>query len=305
MNQRLKADLALTGINFIWGCTFVVVKEALQHASVFSFMAVRFSLAALVMVPMYLPALCNLNRADLWAGGRIGLLMFMGYVFQNFGLRLTTPSKSGFITGFSVVLVPLLLALFWRRRINAWVWAGALAAFAGLYFLAVPFAGLQGLNRGDVLVMVCAVWFALHIIFVGHSSRGHSVAALSFVQVATTAILSAAALPFLAVTGLEPPRIVWTGSFVFAILVTAIGATAIAFSGQVWAQKHTTPAHAAILFSLEPVFAALTSYVVLGERLTGRQLLGAGLILLGIVLAELKGPTQASPESPTALTEPA
>jgi drug/metabolite transporter (DMT)-like permease len=281
----------------------VVVKEALEHASVFAFMALRFLLATLVMAGIYARALPRFTRAEIWAGAQIGFFMFTGYVFQTVGLRFTTPSKAAFITGFGIVLVPLFLALFWRRRINAWVWAGAIGALGGLYFLSVPPEGFAAMNRGDILVVGCAVMFTFHIIFVGFYSPGHSVAALSFVQVATTAVLSILSLPLLAATQWEPPRVTWNASFVAAVLITAVGATAIAFTVQVWAQKYTTPTHTAILFSLEPVFAALTSFLVLGEGLGGRALFGAVLIFAGILLAELKGPTQATPESPAALTQ--
>jgi len=185
------------------------------------------------------------------------------------------------------------------------VCGGALAALVGLYYLSVPTEGFAALNQGDLLVLGCAVLFAFHIIFVGLYSPNHSVAALSLIQVATTGVLSLAALPLLFATGWEPPRLVWTSSLIWAVLITAVGVTAIAFTVQVWAQKYTTATHTAILFSLEPVFAALTSYIVMSERLSGRALFGAALILAGIVLAELKGPTQATPESPTALTESA
>lgn len=288
-----------------WGATFVVVKGALDHASVFVFIALRFSLAAALMAVIYRRTLRRLTRAEVWAGAQIGFFMFSGYVFQTRGLVLTTPSKAGFITGFSVVLVPLLLALFWGRRINLWVWAGALAALAGLYYLAVPPAGFADLNTGDLLVLGCAIMFALHIVFVGRYSPRHSVGTLSFLQVATTAALAALALPVLAVTRWEPPRMHWTSELLFAVLVTAVLTTAIAFSMQVWAQQYTTPTHTAIIFSLEPVFAALTSYIVLHERLGRRGLLGAALILAGILLAELKGPTQAAADSPVPVADSA
>ncbi|MCL6565295.1 MAG: DMT family transporter [Acidobacteriia bacterium] len=304
MSQRLKADLALAFCSLIWGATFVVVKNALEDASVFVFLAVRFGLATLLMGAFYLSALRRLSWSAVWAGVQIGVFMFAGYAFQTVGLRFTTPTKAGFITGFGVVLVPVLLAVFWKRRIHRWAWVGALLALVGLYYLTLPgsasgsarVAG-DGLNLGDVLVFFCAVLFALHIIFVGFYSPHHSVRALSFLQIATTFVLAIALLPVLTWTGWEPPRIAWTPNFIFAVLVTAVGATAIAFSIQVWAQRHTSPTHTAILFALEPVFAALTSFVVLGERLGGRGLLGAGLILAGILLAELKGPAPAAPES--------
>ncbi len=304
MSQRLKADLALAFCSLIWGATFVVVKNALEDASVFVFLAVRFGLATLLMGAFYGSALRRLNWATVWAGVQIGVFMFAGYAFQTVGLRFTTPTKAGFLTGFGVVLVPVLLAVFWKRRIHLWAWAGALLALVGLYYLTVPGSesgmavpGAEGLNRGDVLVFFCAILFALHIIFVGLYSPHHSVRALSFLQIATTFVLAAALLPVLALTGWEPPRIAWTPNFIFAVLLTAVGATAIAFSIQVWAQRHTSATHTAILFALEPVFAALTSFVVLGERLGGPGLFGAGLILAGILLVELKGPAPAAPES--------
>lgn len=303
MSQRLKADVALTLCTLLWGVTFVVVKTALESASVFAFMAVRFVLAAGLMAVIYRAALRRLTRGEIWAGAQIGFFMFTGYAFQTLGLLRTTPSKAAFVTGSGVVLVPVLMALFWGRRINRWVWGGALAALVGLYYLTVPPAGFTELNVGDLLVFVCAVMFALHIIFVGRYSPHHSVGVLSFLQVATTAALTLAALPVLAVTGWEPPRLDWNAELLMAVLITAVLATAVAFSVQVWAQQYTTPTHTAILFSLEPVFAAITSYIVVRERLGGRALFGAGLILVGILLAELKGPTQAAPESPGPVAE--
>ena len=195
--------------------------------------------------------------------------------------------------------VPLLLALFAHRKINLWIWAGALSALLGLYFLTVPPEGLGGLNRGDPVVFGCAVMFAVHMIFISRYIEHHSVGALAVVQVATTAILATVALPFLAITGWETPRIVWTGNLIFAVLVTAIGSTAIGFSFQTWAQQYASPSHTAILISLEPVFAAITSWLLAREHLGGRVLLGAALIFAGILLAELKG--HAPPIAPESL----
>ncbi len=160
MSDRIKADLALAFCTLIWGATFVVVKDALADASIFAFMASRFVLAALLMGIMSWRVLRNLDRATFWAGIQIGFAMFAGYVFQTVGLKFTTPSKAAFITGFSVVLVPVMLGMFGTRRVNSWVWAGALAALGGLYFLTVPAAGFARLNKGDVIAMGCAVMFA-------------------------------------------------------------------------------------------------------------------------------------------------
>ena len=298
LSKRVRADLALGFCALIWGSTFVVVKDALADVSVFMYIAVRFGLSAIVMAFMYWRSLRELNLRTTWAGVQIGLFMFGGYAFQTWGLNLTTPSKAAFITGSSVIIVPLFLAAFGRRRITGWIWAGALAALSGLYLLTIPPEGIGGLNRGDPIVFGCAVMFALHIVFVGHHIERHSVGALSFLQVATAAILATAFVPLLATTGWEAPRFALTGNLVFAVLVTAVGSTVIGFSLQVWAQQYTSPTHTAILISLEPVFAVLTSWLMRREHLGARILCGGGLILVGILLAELKGPAPATPESP-------
>ena len=205
-SKRLRADLALGFTALIWGSTFVVVKNALADVSVFMYLAVRFALAAAVMAIVFWRSLRGLTRGAIWAGVQIGFFMFAGYAFQTTGLKFTSPSKAAFITGSSVVIVPLMLAVFGKRRVNVWIWAGALAALAGLYFLTVPPEGLGGLNRGDPVVFGCAVMFALHMIVIGRYVEHHSVGALAVIQVATTALLSTIALPLLASTGIEHPR---------------------------------------------------------------------------------------------------
>jgi drug/metabolite transporter (DMT)-like permease len=303
-NKRLRADLALLFCAMIWGATFVAVKDALADASVFAYIAVRFALSAVVMAIVFWRSLRELNLRAIWAGGQIGFFLFGGYVFQTTGLNFTTPSKAAFITGSSVVIVPIILAAFGKRRITAWIWAGALSAFAGLYFLTIPPEGIAGLNRGDPIVFLGALMFALHVIFVSRYVAHHSVGALSFVQVATTAVLATVFIPVLAGAHIEQPRWAWTGSLIFALLVTAIGSTVIGFSFQVWAQQYTSPSHTAIFISLEPVFAVLTSWLLAREHFTPRVLFGAALILTGILLAELKGAAPAAPESPEPVVPP-
>src|ERR1700679_1219709 len=297
-SKRVRADLALAVTALIWGSTFVVVKDALADVSVFVYLAVRFAMAAVVMALVFWRSVRALDKAAVWAGVQIGFFMFAGYAFQTTGLQFTSPSKAAFITGSSVVIVPLLLAVFSRRRVNQWIWAGALAALAGLYFLTVPPEGFGGLNRGDPLVFGCAVMFAVHMIFISRYIAHHSVGALAVVQVATTALFAPIALPFLSLSNIEHPRWIWSGTLIFAVLITSLGSTAFGFSAQTWAQQYTSPTHTAILISLEPVFAALTSWLLAREHLGGRILLGAALIFAGILLAELKGPAPIAPESP-------
>jgi drug/metabolite transporter (DMT)-like permease len=295
--SRAKADLALAFCSLLWGATFVVVKNALDHASVFIFLAVRFSLAALLMLAFRSRAIGRFEREDLFAGLRLGCFMFLGYAFQTAGLQYTSPAKSGFVTGSSVVLVPLLLALFWGRRLTWGAYAGALVAVFGLYYLTIPAAGMAYLNRGDVLTFVAAGLYAVHIILVGEYTRQHSAKALSLIQVAACAAMAWLTAGAAAAIRWQPARFEWRWELYLGILICAVFATALAFSIQLWAQQFTTPSHAAILFTLEPVFAVITSYLLIRERLGHRAMLGAIFVLAGILVAEMLGPP-AAPESP-------
>jgi len=189
-NKRIRADLGLAFCTVLWGSTFVVVKNSLDHSSVFLFLALRFTVAAAVM-SVWRPAVFrNVEGEEVFAGLRLGFFMFCGYAFQTAGLQYTTASNSGFVTGSSVVLVPLLFALFWGHRLTAWVYAGALAAGFGLYYLTIPAQGVAHLNRGDVLTFVAAASYAVHIILDSEYTRQHSASALSVLQVISCAGLS-------------------------------------------------------------------------------------------------------------------
>lgn len=281
---RWKADLALLLNTLIWGATFVLVKEALADVSTLLFLAVRFALAGAILVTLARglrpgPGAPGLVRTSAVVGG----VLFAGYLLQTWGLLFTTPSKSAFITGFSVVLVPILTALVYRRLPGWGLLLGVLAALVGLYLLTAP-GGPSGINRGDVLTLGCAVAFALHIMLIGHYSRVLPARVLAAGQVLVAAMLATAAVPWV-----EPIRFRPSASLLTAVLVTAILATALAFLIQTWAQRFTTPTHTALIFSTEPLFASLTSWIVVGERLGPSGWVGGGLILAGIVAAELLG----------------
>jgi len=289
VSPRFKAHCALLACYFFWGVTFVVVKDALADISVFAYLAARFLLGALPMIWIYREDLRKITRDELWASIQVGLFMFGGYAFQTAGIARTSPSKAAFITGLSVVLVPVFLAAFWRKKIGTWAWGGAAASFTGLYFLTVPKQGFIGLNRGDVLVMGCAVLYALQIIFIARYTGKYSLGALSCLQVILTGVGSLIAVPLLNMTGVEHFFVRFTFQMEFGVIVTAIFTTALAYPLLVWGQRHTTATNTALILTTEPVFAALTSFLVLHERLGGRALAGAVLILCGICIAEWKG----------------
>ena len=294
MTRATKAHILLVLVTAVWGATFVLIKRALDDVSPLLFNAVRMSLAAVLLALVYARHFRQMTAASVRAGLVVGVCLWLGYEFQTTGLVYTTPSKSAFLTAVSVVLVPLFLALiFHRKRIPAWTLIGVGAAFAGLYLLTIPAGeGFGGVNAGDVLTMGCAVAFAFHIIFLGRATGQHRFEQISVLQTITAAVLMLVSIPIL-----ETPRVVWSQELLVAILITGAIGTAAAFSIQAWAQQFTPPTHTALIFSLEPVFAAITSYFVLHERLGWRGTLGAVLIVGGVLASELKGSSPGTSEA--------
>ena len=289
MSRSLKAQILLVLVTFVWGSTFVLIKNALADITPLLFNAIRMSLAGLALGIVYWKNLRRMNRREFFDGMLVALMMYLGYEFQTSGLRLTTPSKSAFLTGVSVVLVPIVLHFVWRKHVSKWTVFGILIAFLGLFLLTVPSGGsglfaVNGINFGDILTMCCAVCFAFHIVLVGRASERHGFEAIAFLQVS-----GAAALMFLTVPVVERPHVTWSPAVIWAILITGLLGTAAAFTIQAWAQQFTPATNTALIFLLEPVFASVASFVVLHERLGIRASLGALLILTGVVLSELLG----------------
>ena len=284
--RRIKAESLLVFVALIWGSTFVVVKEALEDASPLPFLAVRFTLAGVVL--LLVMSRGGVARSAVIPGLLLGVFLFGGYLLQTMGLVYTTPAKSAFITGFGVILVPL-IQVFYGFRLRAAVVVGALAGLFGIYFLVLP-SGLAAVNRGDTLTLIGSLSFAVHIVLVGRFTRRYSFRDLAPLQIITAGMLAVVALPLDGSFKLH-----WTFALSGALLVTALLATAFAFSVQNWAQQFTPPAHTALIFALEPVFAALTSRLVMGEHLGNRVVLGSAMILAGMVISEVWGGSPPSP----------
>jgi drug/metabolite transporter (DMT)-like permease len=289
VSRSLKAHILLVLVTLVWGATFVVIKNALADISPLLFNAVRLTLAGAVLGVIFARELRHLTRGALAMSVLVGVFLWLGFEFQTTGLRLTSASKSAFLTGFSVILVPVFLALGWRKHINRWTMGGVVVALAGLYLMTVPAGNggslnLASINRGDLLTIGCAIMFALQIIFMGRAMQRYR-----FEQVATLEAIVTAALMWLTVPVLEQAHVIWSARVIWAILVTGLLGTAAGFTVQAWAQQFTPPTHTALIFLLEPVFAWITSYLVLGERLGWRAGAGAMMILAGIMISELRG----------------
>lgn len=282
MTKQSKAELALLGVTFIWGTSFAIVKDALAHINPIDFLSQRFLLASAVLVLLFWRDIRRLRQKDLMAGVWIGVILWVSFTFQIKGLELTTPSKSAFVTGFSVILVPLFESLL-KRRVPSWInLMCAVSAFIGLYLL----SGTQSivpLDRGILLTFFCAVGFAMHVIAVDHFARDRNVNILVTTQIVTAAVASV-----IFSGGHAVAHLVLSQRVLVALFVTAVLATAFAFYVQNWAQKHTLPSRTALILSLEPVFAALVAYVTIHETWTVRMMLGCLLIFAGIIVSELQ-----------------
>ncbi|MDQ7839698.1 MAG: DMT family transporter [bacterium] len=280
--RRLSADLALLAIAALWGLTFPLGKIVLETLTPFAYMAVRFSFSSLVLLPFMLRRAAVLARRDRTASALLGVVLFLGFALQKIGLRITTASKAGFITGLSVVMVPVIWAVWMRRVPHQRVTTGIAAATVGLALLTLN--GAIAVNVGDLFVLACAVCFAMHIVIMGRLAPRMDAITLTTVQVVVAAVLSVLA----ALTEGSLPAVATAGALIWGmILFMTVTGTLAALLVQSWAQRFTTPAHTGLMFAFEPVAAAIAAFHILGEVLVGRQAWGAALIFIGIVIAEL------------------
>ncbi|MCE5260197.1 MAG: DMT family transporter [Chloroflexi bacterium] len=279
-SRQIKADLALLLMTLIWGSTFVMVKDAVSAYPVFPFLAIRFAMATAVLLIVGFKRLRTLTWRKLGAGIVVGLALFAGYSFQTIGLRYTSASKAGFITGLSVILVPLLSMLFYKHKLAKTTLIGVVLAVLGLAALTLD--EQANINSGDLIVLGCALAYALHIISIGAFAPRMDPLLLSVIQLATVAVASTAA-SFITGVGFPAP----TGQVWFATAFTGLLATALAFGVQTAAQRFTTPTHTALIFVAEPVFAAIFGVLFAGDQLTARVLAGGILIVLGMIISEV------------------
>jgi drug/metabolite transporter (DMT)-like permease len=285
------ADLALLVLTLFWGTTFSLVKDVLSASSPGVFLAARFGLAALVLGAVWAVRRDPLGPRFLRDGLLLGLCMLGGFWFQTLGLRHTTPARSGFITGLSVLIVPFVARFALAHRVRWASWAAVVLALAGLVVMTRPFdvAVTADVRLGDLLTLGCAVAYALQITFTTEWSARHRLVPFVTAQVAVT---FAGAL----LLALVEERRLDAGSgplFAGVVAFTAIPMTALAFFVMNWAQRHTTAVRAALIFALEPAAAALFSWWYFGEPLGRDDLAGGALMVLAVVLGEVGGALEA------------
>jgi len=279
--KGIQAEIYLLGIVVIWGSTFAIIKGILDQIMPFTFLAYRFFWAAFILGLIFWKRLKNIDKIILGKGFLIGIFLFLGFTFQTVGLKYTTATKAGFITGLSVVLVPIISHFFIREKISKNSIIGVILAVIGLWFLNYNSSFI--FNFGDFLVLLCAVSFAMHIISVGLYARKVDYVLLVIVQLTTVFVLSFLMALFFERPGIHLyyPSGVW-----WSIILTGIFATALAFYMQNKFQRYSTATKTAIIFSGEPIFSAMFAYLLLGEKVGLIAWIGGLLIIFGMIISQ-------------------
>jgi drug/metabolite transporter (DMT)-like permease len=286
MKKQIKAELALFSIAAVWGASFILMKNLLDYMPVFQYLSLRFITASIILTVIFSRSLKDINRRTIVLGIIIGLMLFGGMSLQVYGLQYTQASKSAFITGLNVIMVPVISAVFLKKKPAANGLAGVVLAVAGLFLLSGGFDFTY--NKGDSLTLLCAACFALQIIFVDYSVSKEDVRLLAVIQMAA----AAAACSFMWFAVEREPFVFNTGA-IAVILYTGVLGTAFAFSAQTIAQKYTTPTRTALILSFEPVFGAIFALLVpnnqgITEKLPLTTLFGCLLIFAGMLTASVK-----------------
>lgn len=299
MKKTFLADITLLFVTIVWGSTFVLVQNAISSLRPFSFNGIRFFIAAVVLILWLVfferKQLRLLNKKLVFTGMFIGFWLFLGYATQTVGLLYTTSSKAGFITGLSVVLVPLFSMILLKQTLSKNAIFGVIIATLGLFLLTAT--DISGFNIGDVLVLICALSFALHIIFTGKFTDQFPTLLLTIIQLTTVSLLSiSSSLLFEDFRASLQSNVLFSSKVFIALFITSVFATALAFLAQTNFQKFTTTTRVALIFAMEPVFAAITGFIWAHDRLTLTAIFGCILIFLGMIFAEMPFKKMISPQ---------
>ena len=283
--MRLKADLTLLLVSVIWGSAFVAQRVAGQLGSVYLFNGARYLLAAVVVLPLAVRSLWTATSGQMpreqytWMF-IAGFFLFAGSALQQAGMLYTTAGNAGFITSLYVVLVPIVLFLFWRERFH---WLAIIAVgLAGIGAFLLSTGGSFHIQKGDVLELIGALFWTFHVIVLGKYASKFESMSFSVGQLFVCSILN------LAIGIFVEPALPFSGSMLFAIAYTALFSLGLCYTLQIWAQKHTPPADAALILSLESVFSVLSGWLLLNEHLVAIQVIGCVLIFVAVLLSQFK-----------------
>jgi len=277
--MRLKADLVLLVVAVLWGFAFAAQRAAGLLGSLYFFNGARFLVAGLILLPF--AARSPITRVQAWWTCAAGTILFIASALQQAGLRTTTAGNAGFLTSLYVVIVPLVMLLGWKGRPHALSIVAVGLAALGAYLLST--SGRFNVHAGDMLELGGAALWALHVVLLGKFASRYDAISFSAGQ-----LLVSSALNWVAGALVERPVLPVPPVLVISILYTSLISVGLGYTLQIWGQKHTPPTDAAIILSLEAVFAALAGAIVLGERLEPIQALGCAIIVLAVVLSQAK-----------------
>lgn len=293
--KKYIGEIALFSITIFWGVTFAIIKLALNDISPMFFIAIRFSIAALLLLPFLWKPLVSSDLDAIKAGIFLGLLYFIGFATQTVGLYYTTATKSGFITGTFVIFIPLLQLVIERRAPNRGNIIGIILVLIGLILLSskgetvfdvVSELG-SNFNVGDFLTLICAIFYALYVVFIDIITKKYDYKPLIILQVLFTGAAGFIFTFLFNITGIESLRYNFNQTVILVILYTAIFSSILATVIQTKYQKTVTPTKAGIIFSLEPIFAALFAFIIISEKISNFGILGCIFIFTGVLVSEL------------------
>ncbi len=288
MTKQLKADLAILGITVVWGSSFIIMKNITEDIPPYAYLALRFLVAAIILAAVFHKQLKTIDLKSIWSGSVVGLTLYAGMMLQVVGLKTTSASNSAFITGLNVIMVPVISVLLLKKRPSMKAFTGAVLAVSGLFVL----KGFSGTwTVGDTLTLLCALCFALQIIFIDKFASDVNIYHLAVVQVASAAVLYVITWMIAGVANVAEPFTI-SPKIILTVLYTGALGTALAFGVQTIAQKFTTPTRTALIITCEPVFGAFFALIVPDvngntETLTISMVLGCLMILSGMLIAEL------------------
>lgn len=281
IKHSLKADLWLVGMCVIWGASFPLVKIALRDIDPMPFLGLRFWAGWLCLLPFVWRRKKSFSRSMFIRGSVLALFLFLGMLFQTLGLKYTTASNSAFITGMAVVIVPVLVVIIERKRPGLPILTGIMMAVGGLYFLTLPYT--RGFNKGDVLTLFCALSFSFEIVFIEMLVKDGEAIFIATIMIFVTAVLATFVSLISGNQHIQFTFPMFTGLGYVSVFCTAIG-----FVIQTHWQPKTSAMAASVIYTLEPVFAVIFAAVLLFERLAVSGLIGGGMIITGMFIAELR-----------------
>jgi len=288
MKKSLRADLTLLLVTIFWGAGFPATKIALQTMKPYYNIGIRFAIASLLLVALFYKKLKDLNKSLIKSALVLSSLLFATYAFQTVGIQYTTASKSGFFSGLAVLIVPFFSIFYLKTKLELKAMVSIFMATAGLFLMSYT-DGSFDFNIGDFLTILCSVCYAWQLLFTGTYVQKHDATLLAIVQLFFVSVFGMIFAVFL-----EPfPKNMSLPSFL-AMLFSAVLCTAFAFWVQTTAQKFTPASHIALIFTMEPVFGAITSFLILKETLGAKGIIGGALIVSAMLMSELQWTKESS-----------